>query len=457
MAELGTALVEAYNSSRNISKPQHLCHAPFANMYFNVSGEAAPCWLTFFEAPKFPEKSIREIWFGEFYENIRSLIKKNDLSERCRVCERNIRNQLFLNPLARAYDNDYSLERYPKIMEFELSNQCNLECVMCNGRLSSSIRKNRDQLSPYTSPYNQSFVEQLGEFLPHLKEARFNGGEPFLQPICWEIWNKIAIENPEIEITVATNGTVWSSKVEEILNRAKFRINLSLDGFSSETYESIRKNAKFHRVMENVHRFGAYCKKNNRIFSIMINPMRVNYWEMPAMVEFCNSNGYYLWFNTVYRPFHLSLWNLPSSELKIIHQKLSKAEFGSSAESSQGVVSGNIAKYQNFVERQITTWIREQEAREAAGTDELSRMAKRAAAKPEFLSALRAGLSSKVEIYPVVERKISEIFSKMKNNIDETVFYSLLLGKPIDWVLHDLEHKSVEQMILEFYSLAEYY
>ena len=76
MAELEAALVAAYNASRNISKPKHLCHAPFANMYFNVSGEAAPCWLTFFEAPKYPEKSIHEIWFGEFYDNIRSLIKK---------------------------------------------------------------------------------------------------------------------------------------------------------------------------------------------------------------------------------------------------------------------------------------------------------------------------------------------------------------------------------------------
>ena len=143
--------------------------------------------------------------------------------------------------------------------------------------------------------------------------------------------------------------------------------------------------------------------------------------------------------------------------MKTIQDKLSKAEFGSRAEISQGVASGNITKYQNFVERQLTTWIREQEAREAAGTDELSRVSKRAIAKSEFHHALRTALSTTPERYPVVEKKISELYSKMKNNIDESIFYSLVLGKPIDWVLHDLEHKSVEQMILEFYSLAEYY
>jgi MoaA/NifB/PqqE/SkfB family radical SAM enzyme len=76
------------------------------------------------------------------------------------------------------------------MMELEIENTCNLECVMCIGELSSAIRKNRDKLPPIKSPYNEAFVEQLEEFIPHLKELRFNGGEPFLINSVFRIFEK---------------------------------------------------------------------------------------------------------------------------------------------------------------------------------------------------------------------------------------------------------------------------
>ena len=43
-------------------------------------------------------------------------------------------------PLAAAYDNEHPIGEWPTMLELELSNLCNLECVMCNGELSSKIR-----------------------------------------------------------------------------------------------------------------------------------------------------------------------------------------------------------------------------------------------------------------------------------------------------------------------------
>jgi MoaA/NifB/PqqE/SkfB family radical SAM enzyme len=78
----------------------------------------------------------------------------------------------------------------PKVMEFELSNECNLECVMCNGSFSSSIRKNREKLPPIISPYNDDFVNELDAFIPHLTDAKFLGGEPFMIEIYLKIGNE---------------------------------------------------------------------------------------------------------------------------------------------------------------------------------------------------------------------------------------------------------------------------
>lgn len=351
-------IIESYNKQRYYKNFKHLCHAPFNNIYFNVHGQAAACWNTFWQSPKWPESSIHDIWFGPYFTKLRKNIKEFNLREQCAVCERNILSGNYMGTLAMAYDNPFELTDYPQVLELELSNQCNLECIMCRGELSSMIRKNRDNLPPLFSPYNDQFVEELVEFLPHLKEVRFNGGEPFLQSICYKIFDKIAEVNPEIEITVATNGTFLNNKVKETLEKCKFRINVSIDALNQENYESIRVNGDYKALMDNVKYFGDYCQRNNRIFSIMINPMRQNWWEMPDFVHWCNENNYHLWFNTVVDPEHCSLMKWDKGKLKEAYEELSKnqnfkVEFSSP---QTHIHQSNIDKYDNLVENMIRVW-----------------------------------------------------------------------------------------------------
>src|SRR5690606_6216470 len=112
---------------------------------------------------------------------------ENNFNHRCSVCKTNVENGNHVSVLSKLYDYNYEVQEYPAVMEFELSNKCNLECVMCKGELSSTIRKQRDKLPPLNTPYDSTFVEQLKEFIPHLKEAKFLGGEPFLIDIYYEI------------------------------------------------------------------------------------------------------------------------------------------------------------------------------------------------------------------------------------------------------------------------------
>jgi hypothetical protein len=60
-------------------------------------------------------------------------------------------------------------------MEF-FSNQCNLECVMCDGNHSSAMLQRRDQLPSLPKCYSDDF---FSSYLLHLTMANFLGGEPF--------------------------------------------------------------------------------------------------------------------------------------------------------------------------------------------------------------------------------------------------------------------------------------
>jgi MoaA/NifB/PqqE/SkfB family radical SAM enzyme len=352
--------LEEYNRSRSINKPVHLCHAPFNNMYFNSLGHVANCWLTFHDPEIYtPDKTIMEIWNGEKFSKLRNAIKKNDLSYRCNTCKKNLENKNFVNVLAKAYDNNYPLSDYPSIMEFELDNTCNLECTMCTGLLSSSIRKNRDKLPPLKSPYGDKFVQELREFIPHLHEARFNGGEPFLIKTYFKIWDAILEINPGVKITIATNGTVLNERVKDYLQRGNFHINISIDGLTKETYNNIRVNGDIDAVINNFLYFKSFCRQNNRTLCVMINPMRQNWWEMPDFVNFCNEHGVHLWFNTIERPLDQALWNLPVAELEKIYHTLSEVKLNPYISHNRGVYDYNIRTYKNLVHTQILNWLQD--------------------------------------------------------------------------------------------------
>ena len=72
------------------------------------------------------------------------------------------------------------------------------------------VERNVDvEVGVFENPYDAAFVKQLEEFIPHLEEVKFYGGEPFLIEIYYEIWEKIMELNPKVRISVQTTISCW--------------------------------------------------------------------------------------------------------------------------------------------------------------------------------------------------------------------------------------------------------
>lgn len=454
-ADLGGTIIADYTASRGKLDSTYICHAPFSNMYFNVHGDCAPCWLTFIDPDSYKEKSIREIWFGEKYQTLRKKLLDYDLTFKCSVCLKNLQSGNFTSVLAKAYDVN-PIQQYPSMMELEIENTCNLECVMCIGELSSAIRKNRDKLPPIKSPYNDAFVEQLEEFIPHLKELRFNGGEPFLINAVFKIFERVEKLNPTLKIVIATNGTVWNYKVREWLEKLNIHINFSLDSLTPEIYEAIRINAHFDRVMEHFLHFRKYCLENKRTMCLMVNPMRNNWHEMPEFIRFVNKHNINIWFNTIHRPEEWSIWALPSKTLSEVYETLTNTAFGK--EDRAGSLSSyNISIYNNLVNVQIKNWLKEAMEREAREKDktivELEEDAERAfkqTLKDYVYSAFNDGEEQNNYRYQNIIEKTDFIVTSVREANPSLEFYKLVREVPADVYYHQLASKSVNELLDEF-------
>ncbi len=345
-----------YNARRHLSKHGAVCQAPSVNMRFAANGTVTACCMNNENIlGRYPQQTIGEIWNSAQAQAFRQSMRDYKFLSGCHVCARDYNHGDFEQIGARQFDDLPQHTTYPTMMEFLLSNTCNLECVMCNGELSSSIRANREKLPPLKNPYDEQFVEQLQEFIPHLTETRFSGsGEAFAIKINYTFWEMLIAQNPACRIVVQTNATILNARVKDFLNRGNFTIGVSLDSLDKSRYESIRVNASFNQVMSNIDYMANYSKVNNRPFLIAMCVMRDNVMEMPDFIHYCNRIGAHVCFHKVWAPLHCAVYNLPYNQLQQIYTTLSRYTF--KAETS--IERYNKAHYAYYLSV-IKTWMQE--------------------------------------------------------------------------------------------------
>jgi len=318
--------LKEYNRARPQGFNRAFCNAPATNMYFSQTGEVKVCCHNMeFTAGKYPEQTLEQIWNSPEAESMRQAMREYKLEGGCEICADDLRTGSFEEVRARHFDNIPAHAKYPTQMEFLLTNTCNLECVMCKGEFSSSIRQNREGLPPIKNVYDDAFIEQLKPFIPYLHETRFSGsGEAFLIEQNYKIWELIIAINPSCKIMIQSNGTVLNSRIKALLERGHFQLGVSLDSLQQDVFETIRPNAKFERVMENITYFSNYSRERKRKFNISTCVMRQNRMELPAFLEFSNSIGAVQNFHKVWHPREHAVFNLPTCELNEIYSHLER-------------------------------------------------------------------------------------------------------------------------------------
>lgn len=139
-------------------------------------------------------------------------------------------------------------------IKFEVSAVCNLRCIMCP--LSKGLKRKQGVLG------FEKFKKIYDEITPPY--LNLTGiGEPLLNKDLFKIINYA--KNKRTIVKLDTNATLLDKKSsEELLSTNPNIISVSIDGVNKESYEKIRKGAKFENVIENLKNL---IKKRNDIHS----------------------------------------------------------------------------------------------------------------------------------------------------------------------------------------------
>lgn len=304
------------------------CAAPWVELFLRPDGEVRSCCRNDRPLGNIATTSLSEIWASERRRELKSRLTEHDYSLGCGACGAEVGAETGSTAYPRLWDEWRDLaagdDSWPRRIEFNLSNACNLQCVQCDGELSSSIRAHREHRPPLGRPYGESFFADLRSFIPHLRWASFAGGEPFLASENARVWSMIAELNPRLPCTVVTNATQWNRQVEQALELLSFDVTMSIDGFRPGTFEQIRVGARHAEVMRNVERFVGYCRERGTFASINHCLMRQNATELPDLLMWAEGLGLRVNVSVVRSPSACALVSLPRTELAEVVEALER-------------------------------------------------------------------------------------------------------------------------------------
>ena len=319
---------DAYDAQRDLGNKAFKagCYSPWVSLYLNTLGNISACCRSM-HVPlgNIAEQSLDEIWNGERIRTMRENLQRYDFSGGCEFCGWMIEGGDYEGTIARLFDEfqvDSESTLWPQQMEFALSNACNFACIQCSSEWSSTIRSQRDGMPPLNNPYGEQFFTDLRKYLPHLKNAKFYGGEPFLSRENFRIWDMLIEDGLTPHCHVLTNGSQWNSKIERVLDALPFSIGVSLDAVSPEKLEKIRVNAKHDVIMRNMDRLRDYTRSRQSQMVISFSWMQQNWEELGPMLLHCEEHGYEINVIRVIDPPQFSLFSLPADELRAIADKL---------------------------------------------------------------------------------------------------------------------------------------
>ena len=173
-----------------------------------------------------------------------------------------------------------------KVLQFKLSNKCQLACAHCNPSLTSTWA-NLLGVSPkvhHALELTDKIVEELKEIVPTLDELKFTGGEPFLDNTHWEMLEHLKeVDTSNCKLSYITNGLI-SPKLDLWKGWKEIDIHVSVDGHK-ETYEWFRRNAKWDLLVDNVKLLSNYA---NITIAYSMTPFTVDsledakqFWNYP--------------------------------------------------------------------------------------------------------------------------------------------------------------------------------
>ncbi len=179
--------------------------------------------------------------------------------------------------------------KFPTDILIETIATCNLNCIMCP---QNKLTRKKGAMS---FELWKKIVDEVAEKSPETKLWPALMGEPLLLRKKIFKMLKYAKDKGIKHISLNTNLMTFKKEMTDDLFDCRLdELIVGIDGFTPETYEKIRRNAKLSTVLENLHYIIEQKEKNglsHPIITLQYIVMDENEQEEEAFIEYWRKSG----------------------------------------------------------------------------------------------------------------------------------------------------------------------
>ena len=273
---------------------KHFCSAPWTVLYVGMTGETKPCTRSVIHGD-LTSNTVEEILSNDKYKTLRSEILNDSITENCKNCLglENVTDAGKFKSLRNLY-NELSIDSsidYTDVSKFQLkaldlhwSSLCDLKCVTCWHKQSSSIAIEQNMPVQHTSPaVANKIIDYVVTNQSELNEIYMSGGEPTLIKYNLTLLKQIK-KRPDLLIRVNSNMQ-WKQDnaiIQEILRFPNVMFTCSIDGLG-EKFNYIRRGGNWNRTLDNIKFLQAQSNvdlRANTVFFVLTAQ------ELPDIIDY---------------------------------------------------------------------------------------------------------------------------------------------------------------------------
>ena len=139
-------------------------------------------------------------------------------------------------------------------IHLELTSKCQARCPMCPRRINGGpmnplFDPTEINLETFKAWFSVDFVKQLDSLF-----MCGNLGDPISAQDCCEIYSYLREHNPNIRLSMHTNGSARSRRFWEQLAELKVKVTFGIDGLE-DTHSLYRIGTDYNKILENADTF----------------------------------------------------------------------------------------------------------------------------------------------------------------------------------------------------------
>ena len=185
------------------------------------------------------------------------VINKQEINEIKSIENNNLPRYLIYRYKYRFFSKDKRVGEYPPCLQIEPTSICNFRCIMCYQSDKSFSNKSKGFMSNMTLDLYKKVIDEVEGKIEAITLA--SRGEPTLNKDFKEMLNYS--NNKFMALKINTNASMLDEDlIHNILSNDIQSIIFSVDAADKETYEKIRVNGKFEKIMKNLKLFAQIRK-----------------------------------------------------------------------------------------------------------------------------------------------------------------------------------------------------